>query len=141
MITFSDFVQKYNLKNKATSNEKIQQVFSSLGLNDVDIYLRDGSFQSNIGIVNLHPTKGTHWVCFWKRNYFEAYGCVRPKKLYKFITKQKGHYLYSEYKIQGLTNKKDSYCGSYCLFIIYLTKLFWICIIKEFLEYKRHYEK
>ena len=31
--------------------------------------------------------------------------------------------LYSAYKIQGLTNKQDSYCTSYCLYIIYFTKV------------------
>ena len=31
--------------------------------------------------------------------------------------------LYSEYKIQGLTNKRDSHCASYFLCIIYLTKV------------------
>ena len=55
MITFNDFIKKCNLKNKATSNKKMQQVLSSLSLNDVGIYLRDGPFESNIGIVNLHP--------------------------------------------------------------------------------------
>ena len=62
MMTFNDFVHKYNLKNKATSNMKIQKVLSSLFLNDLGIFLRDGHFESDIGIVNLHPTKGTHWV-------------------------------------------------------------------------------
>ena len=60
MITFNDFVKEINLKNNATSNIKIQQVLSSLSLNDVGIYLRDGPFSSDIGIVNLHPSKGTH---------------------------------------------------------------------------------
>ena len=40
-MTFNDFVQKYNLKNKATSIIKIQKVLSSMGLNDERIYLRD----------------------------------------------------------------------------------------------------
>ena len=44
MITFNDFIQKHNLKNKATSNIKIQQVLNSNGLNNVGIYLRDGPF-------------------------------------------------------------------------------------------------
>ena len=57
MMSFNDFVKKFNLKNKATSNIKIQQVLSSLSLNDVGINLRDGPFESNIGIVNLHPSK------------------------------------------------------------------------------------
>ena len=34
-----------------------------------------------------------------------------------------GHCLHSEYRIQGLTSKKDSYCASYCLCIIYLKKV------------------
>ena len=41
MITFNDFIKKFNLKNKATSNIKIQNILSSLSLNDVGIYLRD----------------------------------------------------------------------------------------------------
>ena len=37
--------------------------------------------------------------------------------------KRYGHCLYSEYKIQGITAKRDSYCARYCLYIIYLTKV------------------
>ena len=40
-MTFNDFVKKFDLKNRATSNIKIQHVLSSLSLNDVGIYLRD----------------------------------------------------------------------------------------------------
>ena len=35
MMGFKDFVHKHDLKKKATSNTKNQQVFSSLSLNDV----------------------------------------------------------------------------------------------------------
>ena len=72
MMTFNDFVRKYDLKNRATSNIKIQQVLSSLGLSGVGIYLRDGLFESDIGIVNLHPSKGTHWVCYINENNFDS---------------------------------------------------------------------
>ena len=119
MMTFNDFVKKFDLKNKATSNLKIQQVLSSLSLKDIGIYLRDGPFKSDIGIVNLHPSKGTHWVCYIYENYFDSYGCVCPKKLSKFNIKRNGYCLYSEYQIQ----KNDSFCASYCLYIIYLTKV------------------
>ena len=118
-MTFNEFVRKYNLKNKATSNIKIQQVLTSIGLNNVNIYLRDGPFSSDIGIVNLHPTRGSHWVCYITENYFDSYGVVCPKKLSKFIIKRNGYCLYSEYQIQ----KNDSYCASYYLYIIYLTKV------------------
>ena len=119
MVTFNEFIKKFNLKNKATSNIKIQQVLSSLSLNDVGIYLRDGPFLGDIGVVNLHPSKGTHWVCYINENYFDNYGCVCPKKLSKFIMKRNGFCLYSEYQIQ----KNDSFCASYCLYITYVTKM------------------
>ena len=44
---------------------------------------------------------------------------VCPKKLSKFIKKRNGFCLYSEYQIQ----KNDSFCASYCLYIIHLTKV------------------
>ena len=122
-MTFKEFIKKHNLKNKATSNIKIQQVLNSIGLNNVGIYLRDGPFEFDIGIVNLHPSKGSHWVFYINENYFDSYGCSPPNKLCKYIIKRNGYCLFSEYKIQGLTNKPDSYCGSYCLYVIYLTKV------------------
>ena len=68
MMTFNDFVCKHKLENKATSNVKIYEVLKQIGLDSkVGIYLRDGSFSSDIGIVNLHPLKGTHWVCYLKK--------------------------------------------------------------------------
>ena len=75
MRSFNDFVHKYNLKNKATSNIKIQQLLCSIGLDNVGIHLRDGSFESDIGIVNLHPYKDTHWVCYIHENYVDSYCC------------------------------------------------------------------
>ena len=119
ILTFNEFIKKYNLINKATSNIKNQQVLNSIGLNNVGIFLRDGPFSSDIGILNLHPSKGTHWVTYIDENYFDSYGCVSPKKLSKFIINRNGYCLYSEYQIQ----KNDSYCASYCLYIIYLTKV------------------
>ena len=118
-MLLNDFVQKYNLKNKTTSNIKIQKVLTSIGLDNVNIYLRDGPFSSDIGIVNLHPSKGTHWVCYINETYFDSYGCVCLKKLSKFIIKRIGYCLYSEYQIQ----KNDSFCASCCLYVIYLTKV------------------
>ena len=104
ILTFNDFIEKNNLKNKATSNIKIQQVLSSLSLNDVGISLRDSLFSADVGIVNLHPTKGTHRVCYINENYFDSYGCSLPKKLSKFIIKRNGYCLYSEYQIQKNDN-------------------------------------
>ena len=118
MITLNDFIHKHDLENKAISNLKIQQVLSSLSLKDVWIYLGDGPFSTDSGIVNLHPSKGTHWVLYINENYFDAYGCTHPQNLSKLIIKRNGCCLHSENKFQGLTNKRDSYCASYCLYIV-----------------------
>ena len=99
-MSFNDFIHEYNLKNKATSNKKNQKVLISIGLDNINIYLRDGPFSSDIGIVKLHPSKGTHWNCYINEIYFDSYGCVCPKKLSKFIIKQNGYCLYSGYQIQ-----------------------------------------
>ena len=62
MMSFNQFVYKLNLKIKASSNKEIYQTVCSIGLNNICLDLRDGPFSSVIGVVNLHPSKGTHWV-------------------------------------------------------------------------------
>ena len=91
MKTFNDFVQKHKLRNKATSRIKTYQILSSLSLKDIGFDLRDGSFSSDIGIVNLHPSKGTHWVCYTNESYFDSYGSAPPNKFSKFIIKRNGY--------------------------------------------------
>ena len=120
MMTFNEFVHKHKLKNKETSNIKTCEVLKNIGLDKkVGIYSRDGPFSSDIGMVNLHPLKGTHWVDYINENYFDSYGCAPPKNLSKFIIKRNGHCLYYEYQIQ----KNDRFCASYCLYMLYLTKV------------------
>ena len=81
IMSFKDFVHKYNLRNEATSNVKIYEVFKKIGLDSkVGVYLTDGDFSSNCGILNLHPSKGTHWVCYIEECYFDSYGCPPLKK-------------------------------------------------------------
>ena len=92
-------------------------------MNKVGIYLGDGPFESAIRIVILHPFRGSHWVLYINGNYFDSYGCAPPQKLSKFIIKRNAHCYYSESKAQGLTSKRDFYCASYCLNILYLTKV------------------
>ena len=101
-MSFNDFANRYSLKNKATSNIKIRKVVTSIGLDNVNIYLRDGQFSSDIGIVNLHSSKGSNWVCYINESYFDSYGSSPPKKQTKFIMKQNGFCLYSEYQIQKM---------------------------------------
>ena len=60
------------------------------------IYLRDSKFKSDLGIVNLHSSKGTHWVFYIRENFFDLFGCAPPPKLSNFIIKRNGQGLYSE---------------------------------------------
>ena len=71
--------------------------------------MRDDKFNTTSGIVNLHPSVGTHWVMFTNQNYFDSYGCP-PQLIYLIILKmvfiqnikfRRAHCLYTLY----LTNK------------------------------------
>ena len=91
--------------------------------NDLKRYLKSGPFSSDIGIANLHPSKRTHWVLYINESFVDSIACAPPQKLSKFIIKRNRHCLYSEYKKQGLTSKKDCFFASYCLYIRYLAKV------------------
>ena len=130
MLKFKEFIKEFNLKNKATSNIKIKKVLDKLGLKfpliECGIYMRDDNFTTSVGIVNLHPYKGTHWVLYINRFYFDSYGIIPPLSIQKYIKSKYKTLIYSEYKIQGTKSKwikseqDDSYCAAYCLYIIYL---------------------
>ena len=75
-MKFKEFVHEYNLRKKAKSNIKMEQVLSSLNLNALKIYLRDGPFSSDIRLVHLHPFRGSHWVVYINDFFFDSYGCA-----------------------------------------------------------------
>ena len=101
MMSFIDFVQKYKIKNKATSIINLHEVLRKIGLDSkVGIFLRDGSFSTNYCIVNLHPSRGSHWVCYFKDCYFDSYGCPPPKKFLNYLKNKHKKFIYSEYQIQ-----------------------------------------
>ena len=77
--------------------------------------MRDDKFTTTVGIVNLHPTKGTHWVMFVNESYFDFFGCPPPLN----IMKHNNRGCYSDYHLQ----KNDSYCAAFCLYIFFLTHL------------------
>ena len=113
-LSFKEFVEKYRLKNEATSNVKIKEILQVLKV-PCGIYMRDDKFNTPSGIVKLHPSVGTHWVLYIHKYYFDSYGCPPPLN----IMKQIKNGFYSEYQIQ----KNDSYCAAYCLYVLYLTQI------------------
>ena len=81
-------------------------------MSDVAIFLGDGLIPSDVGMVNLQPTKKTHRVAYTNENFFDSYSCSPPQKLSGFIINQNGFCLHSEYNIHGLTSKKYSFCAA-----------------------------
>ena len=61
VISFSELVNKFNLKNQATSVIKMKEVLNNLGIN---ANMRDNEFSTKDEIGNLHSTIVTHWVCY-----------------------------------------------------------------------------
>ena len=71
---------------------------------------------SNIGIVNLRLTKGTHWLAYTIANCFDSYGCPAPKKLNTFSRTMEVVF-FSGCEVRRI----DNYCAAYCLSSICLT--------------------
>ena len=119
-LSFKEFVEKYRLKNEATSNVKVKEILNMLrASSELDtacgIYMRGDKFTTTSGIVNLHPTKGTHWVMFVNEFCFDSYECPPPTNILNLIRKG----IYSKCQIQT----DDSYSAAYCLYVLYLTNI------------------
>ena len=112
-LSLKEFVEKYRLKNEATSKVKIKEILDKLTI-PAGIYMGDDKFTTTSGIVNLHPTKGTHWVMFVNEFYFDSYGCPTPTNILNHIKKR---YLF---KISIVY-----------VFIVYMFYMF-ICIVYMF---------
>ena len=98
---------------------KTYQVLSSLSLRDAGIYLRDGPFESDVGISILRPSIGTHWVVYINFFYFDCYGCAPLKNIPKYMKHRHRKCGFSEYQIQ----QNDSLCASYVFYFIYFVKV------------------
>ena len=77
-----------------------------MSLNDVGIDIRYERFSRDVGKVNLHPTKGSHWVAYMNQNYFDPYGLSPPEKLSKFLKNINGSCSSLKHKLQGLRRKR-----------------------------------
>ena len=101
----------------------MQQILSfPSSLNGVGICVKDVPFTTDVGIINLHPTKGTKWNAYITRKYFDSYGMSSTEKLSKFVLKRKGSRLNSGNKIWGSRQKKTFFIAALCLHKIYSTK-------------------
>ena len=89
--------------------------------------MREGYFEGNIGINNLHPFNCTQWgLCIGE---YYSYGCPAPKLTRKHNIKRNGKSALSEFKNQRNSDSSnnnqsatDSYCEAGCLNFVYLTR-------------------
>ena len=111
------------------SDIRIKDIGKDKSLTPIEIVMRDqtpdniceaGSLikEPNINInVNLHSTEGTHWVLVIRREggpvyYFDSFGFDTPP-----LFLEEYFDLGSDERIQQYD---ESYCGAYCLYMIYL---------------------
>ena len=122
ILTFKEFINKFNIDNKAMSDIRIKDIGKERSLTPIEIVMRDDKLdntsRTNINIiVNLHPTDATHWVLVIRREgglvyYFASFGVETPSIfLEEYVD------LGSNERIQ---QHDESYCGAYCLYMIYL---------------------
>ena len=86
-LSFKEFVEKYGLKNEATSNIKIKEILKLMNITECGIYMRDDKFTTPSGIVILQPSVGTHWVMYTNKYYFDSYGYPPPTNMLNHIKK------------------------------------------------------
>ena len=115
-LSFNQFLKTYNLKNAPTSNIKLNNVIQKLNL-VCKIYMRDEPIiGTNCGIVNLHPIKGTHWVCFFNEFYFDSYGIYPPpQNILNHIKSKFGKCIF----IVHIKSRKMTVCVVLIVYIFY----------------------
>ena len=64
ILTFKDFMKKFNLKNKTMNESELQRVYN------YPIYPRDSKIYSDRGFINIDNGSmgGSHWTCFILKN-------------------------------------------------------------------------
>ena len=122
IISFEEFNNKFGIDNKAMSNIRIGDIGKDISLTPIEIVMRVqypvSVCEPDVNInLNLHPTDGTHWVLVIRKEggpvcYFDSFGVETPPLfLEEYVN------LGSNERIQQYD---ESYCGAYCLYLIYL---------------------
>ena len=67
ILSFEEFINKFDIDNKAMSNSKIEDMGRHISLIAIEIEMRDQTpdieKETNFNLfVKIHPTDGRHWV-------------------------------------------------------------------------------
>ena len=140
ILTFEEFNNEFGIDNRAMSNIKIEDKDKDISIIQIEIVMRDQTPDSikepNCNItITLHPTDGTHWFLFIRREagpvyYFDSFGVETPPLFLKDYVELGS--------IERIQEYDESYCGAYCLDLIYLIdfgfriKNAWITLVNQF---------
>ena len=75
---FWKIYEKNNSKKEAIINLKKQRVSNEIDLNTGKNMTR--KILNKIGVVKIHPKKGTHLFCYKDKHHFDSHGCAPPEK-------------------------------------------------------------
>ena len=111
------------LPNKPLTNIEITDAIKRLTVTGFrGVFVRDNlprrPKRNECGILNLDDSsgKGTHWVCWYKKNnenyYFDSYGVQPPLELKRYL---KDTIFYNTERLQP---KGEVFCGHLCLFVL-----------------------
>ena len=110
------------------TNFDLENLCSIYKINLIQCTGKDGLIgkpQNGSYIINLNDngSVGSHWCCFYIRDghcaYFDAFGCICPYNVSKFLKQSRIHTVYNVDEIQQL---EDDHCGYYCVaFLHYMT--------------------
>ena len=125
ILSFEEFKNEFGIDNEPMNNIRIKDIGKDISIIPIEIIMRDEKpemiNETNFKIIlNLHPTDGTHWVLVIRRGggkfcYFDSFVVETPALFLKDYVD-----LGSNEKIQEYN---ESYCGAYCLNMIYLIDL------------------
>src|ERR1700722_19620684 len=97
MLTYSDFIKKFDLDSKTMSNLDIDNEVKKIRIRNFkgvlmkDELLGEKPKRSECGIINLEDSDeiGSHWTCYYKKGtskyYFDSYGLDPPNELIKYL--------------------------------------------------------
>ena len=94
-MTFNGTFFKSKWKDRTSSIKKPFQALNKLRI-DIGKEMKVGYFKTDFGFVNLHLTKGTHWVVELQKVCIDSFVCPPPIELPVFKRKNQRNFLFAE---------------------------------------------
>ena len=116
--------------DKVLTNFDLIEYVSKLNIHNFrGVFMRDTlpktPYKIECGIVNLSKSneKGTHWVCYFKKNlnriYFDSYGQITPIEIQNYLKRKSERGIGVIKRNTDIVQPYNTYiCGHLCLFVL-----------------------